>query len=293
LLGFNAAWFSDGVYIDIAAGYRLAQPIQIINVVSVVDALAATRNLIILHKQAEAEVIESFIGNVDSYFSSVVNECFIEDNAQLSLYKLQSEAEQAVHISTNSIKQQPYSRFKHHNFALGGLVARTDIVCDLLTASECDLNGLFLGRQRQVTDTQTRINHLKPHGISREYYKGVLDQRARGIFQGRVTVAQAADKTDSQMQNRNLLLSAEAEVDSKPQLEIYADDVKCSHGLTVGQLDEQAIYFLQARGLDEAAARNILTFAFANEMVDKVENAELKALLNAQLLRHFPDVKLD
>lgn len=292
LIAFNNAWFGDGVLIEVATKQVLDKPIQILHVVTEANALAATRNLFAIGDQAEAEIIETFVGSVDSYFTASVNECFLGRNAGLTLYKVQSEAEKAQHFGGTYVKQSPDSRFAHHNFAFGGLLARSDIHSDLDTASECTLNGLYLGGKRQHIDNHTRINHLKPHGISREFYKGVLDQRSRGVFQGRVIVAEDAQKTDSEMNNRNLLLSADAEIDTKPQLEIYADDVKCSHGVTVGQLEEKSVFYLQSRGVDEAAARNILTFAFANEMVDKVDNSELKALLVEQLLRHFPAINL-
>jgi Fe-S cluster assembly protein SufD len=168
------------------------------------------------------------------------------------------------------------------------LLARNEVHSDLDDAAECYLNGLYLGTKRQHTDNHTRINHRKPRGVSREFYKGILDQRARGVFQGRVIVHENAQKTDSEMNNRNLLLSADAEVDTKPQLEIYADDVKCGHGVTVGQLDEKSVFYLQSRCIDAQAARNILTFAFANEMVDKVENEKVRGLLLKQLGAFFP-----
>jgi len=292
LVAFNTAWFSDGVLIEVAAKQVLDQPIQILHVVTEADALAATRNLLVIGDQAEAEVIETFVGSATSYFTAAVAECFLGSNAGLTLYKVQAEADKAQHFGGTYLKQAPDSRFMHHNFAFGALLARSDIHSDLDKASECSLNGLYLGGNRQHIDNHTRINHLKPHGISREFYKGVLDQRARGVFQGRVIVSEDAQQTDSQMNNRNLLLSRDAEVDTKPQLEIYADDVKCSHGVTVGQLEEKSVFYLQSRGLDEAAARNILTFAFANEMVDKVENEGLKALLVEQVLAHFPAINL-
>ena len=292
LVAFNNAWFGDGALIEIPARLRLEKPLQILHLVTETDALAATRTLLLLNDNAEAEIIETFAGSASGYFTAAVSECFLGRNAALTLNKIQMEAEKALHFGGAYLKQAENSRFTHHNFALGGLLARSDIHCDLDIASECTLNGLSLGGNRQHIDNHTRINHFKPHGISREYYKAVMDQRARGVFQGRVIVAADAQKTDSQMNNRNLLLSADAEVDTKPQLEIYADDVKCSHGVTVGQLEEKSVFYLQSRGLDEASARNILTFAFANEMVDKVENPELKALLLKQLLGHFPAISL-
>ncbi|WP_415878706.1 Fe-S cluster assembly protein SufD [Methylomonas sp. TEB] len=292
LVAFNNAWFADGVVIEVTANQQLDKPLQILHVVTQANALAATRNLLVINEQAEAEIVETYVGSVDSYFTASVNECLLANNAGLTLYKVQLEAEKAQHFGGTYVKQARDSRFNHHNFALGSALARSDIHSDLDTAAECSLNGLFVAGKRQHIDNHTRINHLKPHGISREFYKGVLDNKARGVFQGRVVVAEDAQQTDSEMNNRNLLLSADAEVDTKPQLEIYADDVKCSHGVTVGQLEEKSVFYLQSRGLDEEAARNILTFAFANEMVDKVDNAELKALLLEQLLVRFPAISL-
>ena len=292
LVAFNTAWFGDGVIVEIAAQHRLAKPLQILHVVTANDALAASRNLIVLNESAEAEIVETYIGDNGPYFSAVVNECFLEANAGLTLYKLQLEGDKACHFGGTYAKQAESSRLMHHNFAFGSLLARSDIHSDLGLASECSVNGLYLGTGRQHIDNHTRINHLKPQGISREFYKGVLDKRARGVFQGRVVVVEDAQQTDSEMNNRNLLLSADAEVDTKPQLEIYADDVKCSHGVTVGQLEDKSVFYLQSRGIDDESARNILTFAFANEMVDKVENAELKALLLKQLLVRFPTMAL-
>ena len=292
LAAFNNAWFADGVVIEVAAKLQLDKPLQILHVVTEANALAVTRNLLIVNDQAEAEIIETYVGNADSYFTASVNECLIGKNAGLTLYKVQLEAAKAQHFGGTYVKQAPDSRFEHHNFALGSLLARSDIHSDLDKAAECKLNGLFVAGGRQHIDNHTRINHLQPHGVSREFYKGVLDNKARGVFQGRVIVAEGAQHTDSEMNNRNLLLSADAEVDTKPQLEIYNDDVKCSHGVTVGQLEEKSVFYLQSRGVDAETARNILTFAFANEMADKVENAELKGLLLKALLERFPAMSL-
>lgn len=291
LVAFNNAWFADGLWLEVAAKQVLSKPLQILHLVTEATALAATRQLVVVNQQAEAEIIETFVGSVDSYFTACVNECFIAQNAGLTWYKLQAEASKAQHFGGTYAKQARDSRFSHHNFAFGSLLARSDIHSDLDLASECHLNGLYLATQRQHIDNHTRINHLKPHAISREFYKGVLDQKARAVFQGRVVVAEDAQQTDSEMNNRNLLLSSDAEIDTKPQLEIYADDVKCSHGVTVGQLEEKSLFYLQSRGMDEEAARHVLTFAFANEMVDKVENSSLKALLLKQLLVRFPGIE--
>ncbi|MDQ7089440.1 MAG: Fe-S cluster assembly protein SufD [Methylococcales bacterium] len=289
-IAFNTAWFIDGFYLNIPSKHQLSKPIQIINFVFTANCLATTRNIIVLNDDAEAQVIETFIG-CDTYLTTAVNEIFIGENADLTLYKVQIEANKAYHFGGNYIKQQPRSRFQHHNFAFGSLLARNDLHTDLETASECLLNGLYLGVKRQHIDNHTRINHLKPEGISREFYKGILDNRARGVFQGRVVVIEDAQKTDSEMNNRNLLLSNEAEIDTKPQLEIYADDVKCAHGVTIGQLDEKSIFYLQSRGLDIETAKTVLTLAFANEMVEKIPFQPLKTFLGEQLIHVMPTIK--
>jgi Fe-S cluster assembly protein SufD len=287
-IAFNTAWFTDGLFVHLSNKQVLERLIQVLHIATQQDVLSATRTVIILDKLTEASIIETYVGYDNAYLSSAVTEVFVGKNADLTLYKMQCESEKAYHFGGVYVKQDCHARFRHHNFAFGALLARSDIHTDLDHASECELNGLYLGVKRQHIDNHTRINHTKSHGISRELYKGVLDGRARGVFQGRVIVAKDAQKTDSQMNNRNLLLSNEAEADSKPQLEIYADDVKCGHGVTVGQLDEKSIFYLQSRCVDEETARNILTFAFANEMVDKVRIKVLHEMILDQALLRFP-----
>jgi Fe-S cluster assembly protein SufD len=287
-IAFNTAWFTDGLFVHVPAKQVLEKPIQVLHVVTQADVMATTRNVIIIDDMAEARVIETFAGGIESYLTAAVTEVFVGRNADLTLFKMQSESEKAYHFGGIYIKQAQDARFMHHNFAFGSLLARSDIHVDLDQASQCELNGLYLGVNRQHIDNHTRINHLKPHASSREMYKGVLDDRARGVFQGRVVVAEDAQKTDSQMNNRNLLLSNEAEADTKPQLEIYADDVKCGHGVTVGQLDEKSIFYLQSRCVDEETARNMLTFAFANEMVDRIKIKGLHDRVLEQVLARFP-----
>ncbi|MGZ8214818.1 MAG: Fe-S cluster assembly protein SufD [Methylosarcina sp.] len=287
-IAFNTAWFSDGLMVKIPAWERAAKPIQLLHVVTGADGLAATRNLIVVEQGAEVQVIETFAGLDEAYLAAAVTEAFVGPNAGLTLYKMQCESAKAYHFGGLYVKQSRDARFVHHNFAFGGLLARSDIHTDLDQASECELNGLYLGVKRQHIDNHTRINHLQPYASSREIYKGVLDDRARGVFQGRVIVAENAQKTDSQMNNRNILLSEDAEADTKPQLEIYADDVKCGHGVTVGQLDEKSVYYLQSRCIDEETARNMLTFAFANEMVGKIKIDSLHDQVLAQVLERFP-----
>ncbi len=292
-VAFNTAWFSDGLFVHIPAKQIVDKPIQLLHLVTQADLLATTRNILVVDEMAGVSIIETYVGGDDAYLSATVSEVFVGKNAELNLYKVQSEGEKAYHFGGTYVKQERDSRFNHHNFAFGSLLARNDIHTDLDIASECNLNGLFLGAKRQHIDNHTRIIHSQPHAISRELYKGILNQRARGVFQGRVIVAEDAQKTDSEMNNNNLLLSNDAEVDTKPQLEIYADDVKCGHGVTVGQLDEKSIFYMQSRCVDEETARNILTFAFANEMVDKVTIKSLREKLLEQLLERFPQAGVE
>ncbi len=287
-VAFNGAYFVDGVLIHIPSKQIVAKPIQILHIATQALTAINTRTVIVADELSETQLIETYVGLDSAYLSVAVTEVFIGQNADVTLHKVQVESDNALHFGGTYVKQARDARFRHDNFALGGLLARSDVHTDLDYASECELNGLYLGVKRQHIDNHTRINHLKPHGISRQLYKGVLDDRARGVFQGRVVVAEDAQKTDSQMNNRNLLLSSDAEADTKPQLEIYADDVKCAHGVTVGQLDEKSIFYLQSRCVDEETARNMLTFAFANEMVDKVKIKSLHDLILGQVLTRFP-----
>lgn len=287
-IDFNTANFVDGLFVHIPKNVILEKPLQVIHIATQ-EAILPTRHVVILEANAKAALIEMFVSpEKKAYLTNSVTEIFVGENADLTLYKVQQEGENAYHFGGTYVQQAKHARFSHHNFALGCLLARSDIVSNLETAAECELNGLYLGSQNQHLDNLTLINHNQSHGISREFYKGILNDKARGVFQGRIVVAENAQKIDSQMNNRNLLLSENAEVDTKPQLEIYADDVKCAHGVTVGQLDEKSIFYLQSRGIDEESAKHILTFAFANEMVEKIAFEPLKQQLEAQLLLRFP-----
>ncbi len=292
-VAFNTAWFNDGLFIKVEAGVELKKPLQILHVVTQAEILACSRQVVVLEDAAQAQIIETFAGLECAYLNCAVNEVFVGKQARLEWFKAQLESEKAWHFGGCYVKQDEQAAFVHHHFAFGGLLSRSDIHCDLETAADCELNGLFLGMKRQHHDSHTRIVHQKPDASSRELYKGVLDQRARGVFQGRVIVAEDAQRTDSQMNNQNLLLSEHAEIDTKPQLEIYADDVKCAHGVTVGQLDEKSVFYFRARGLDEETARNMLTFAFANQMVSRLEVKSLHDQVLAQLLKRFPQQGVD
>jgi Fe-S cluster assembly protein SufD len=288
-IAYNTAYFTDGVCINVPKGVVLDRPIQIAHFVSSPDVAAITRNLIVLGESAQSQVVETFAGHAGhGYLSAAVTEVVLGDNAGFDSYRLQCESEKAYHFSGLYVLQGRDSRCRQHNLAFGGLLARAEIHSELSHGSECTLNGLFLARGRQHLDNHTLIQHKQPHATSSETYRGVLADRARGVFQGRIVVHPQAQKSQADMSNRNLLLSEDAEIDTKPQLEILADDVKCSHGVTVGQLNPESVFYLASRGVDEASARNMLTFAFANEMVERIDLEPLKQLAQQQLLVAFP-----
>ncbi len=288
-ISFNTAFFSDGAYVYVPANTVVEHPIQFVFVNTKNDCLACTRNLVLTDQGAQVDIVETHLGSQQiGYLSASVSEVCVGENANVQWSKLQCESDRGFHFGGLYANHQPYGKFDHNNFSFGGLLVRNEVHIDLARASECQLDGLFVAAGRQHVDNHTRVNHAKPDGISRELYKGILDQRAKGVFQGRIVVGKDAQKTDSVMNNRNLLLSSDAEIDTKPQLEIYADDVKCAHGVSIGELDEDSIFFLQARGIDRPTAKNVLTFAFVNEMVERISIPCLRSLVQSQLLDRFP-----
>lgn len=288
-IAFNTAFFSDGVFVDVPADVALEKPLQLIYISTRPEGLSNTRSFIALGENARASVVETYAGSADqAYLTAAVTEVRVGGNAELDLYKVQSESDKAFHFGGIYVVQERSARFQQHNLAFGGLLVRNEIHTELRKGAECLMSGLFLASRRQHVDNHTLIHHAEPYGVSREVYRGILADRARGVFQGRIVVHPDAQKTDAEMNNRNLLLSEDAEIDTKPQLEILADDVKCAHGVTVGQLDPESVFYLESRGVDEQSARNMLTFAFAHSMVEKIALDSLRALVQTQLLNLFP-----
>ena len=218
-----------------------------------------------------------------------MSEIWVEDGASLDHHKLQWESVAAFHISTLAVRQGRDTRFSNHSIAVGGTLARTDIETEFTAeGGDCVLNGLFIGTGDQLLDTHTRIDHAKPHCTSRELYKGVLDGRSRGVFNGKIVVREHAQKTNAEQTNKNLLLSREALVNSTPQLLILADDVKCKHGSTTGQLDPLALFYLRSRGIGEAVARSLLTYAFASDVIARIAVPAIREELETFLRRRLP-----
>ncbi|MEW5056984.1 MAG: Fe-S cluster assembly protein SufD [Cycloclasticus sp.] len=290
-INFNTALFSDGALIAIDENTNVDKPIQLAFIASSAAALSLSnvRNLIVAKAGSKASIIETFDAcESNCYLSNVVSEVVVEPNANLQHSRVQEESSAAYHIAGVYTRLERNAIFAQYNYTFGASLSRAEIHANLGEAADCRLDGLYVGQDRQHMDNHTRVNHAQPHAISNESYKGVLADRSRGVFQGRIIVAEDAQKTDAKMSNRNLLLSDRAEADSKPQLEIYADDVKCAHGVTVGQLDEKAIFYLRSRGADEQTAKNMLTFAFANEMVEHISFKPLQMKVLDALLLRFP-----
>jgi Fe-S cluster assembly protein SufD len=290
----NAAFWADGAYLDLASGVAIEEPVHLLFIATEADLETHPRNVIQAAAGSRVSIIEHYVGSDSAaYFTNAVTRIVAGQNAVVEHYKLQEEAGRAFHIAGLHAQQGPASQFTSHSFALGGALSRNEI-STRFDAEGClaTLNGLYMAGGRQHVDHQTCIDHARPRGTSREVYKGVLDGAARAVFNGKIVVRPDAQKTDAHQSNRNLLLSEHAEVDTKPQLEIYADDVKCSHGATVGQLDESQIFYLRARGVDEAAARSLLTFAFAEEIVRRADIAPLRTRLEALLINRLADAQL-
>ncbi|MGZ8218096.1 Fe-S cluster assembly protein SufD [Methylomagnum sp.] len=286
---FTTAYFRDGLFVHVPAGRVLTKPLQMLHISTRADGLSALRHLIVLDRNAEAQVVETYVGVAGvGYLTAAVTELSLGENAGLEHYKLQAETDKGYHFGGVYAEQARSARLRQHNAAFGGLLARTEIHSELRLGAECELDGLFLASGRRHLDTHTIVRHAAPNATTRETYRGIASGRGRGVFSGRIVVEKDAQKTDAEMSSRNLLLSDDAEIDSKPQLEIHADDVKCAHGVTVGQLDANAVFYLESRGIDEPSARNMLTFAFANELVDKIRLDGLKELVRAELLAALP-----
>jgi len=289
----NAAFMGDGAYIHLPRGAVVEDPIHLLFIATAQEEtlFSHPRNLVVAGENSQATVIESYVSLGDSdYLTNAVSEVVLGQNATVAHYKLQQESVKAFHVATLQVHQERDSRFTSHSVSFGGQLTRNDINAVLdAEGAECALNGLFMADGRQHVDFHTTVEHAKPHGTSQEYYKGILDGRSRGVFNGRVHVHPHAQKTDAEQSNKNLLLSRHAEVDTKPELEIYADDVKCSHGATVGQLDPDMLFYLRARGLDEAAARGLLTYGFAQDIIDRMPIEQVRDRLEEILVTRVPD----
>ncbi|MBX2848600.1 MAG: Fe-S cluster assembly protein SufD [Acidiferrobacterales bacterium] len=289
----NGAFCQDGFVLVVPKNSTLDEPLEVVFVSSSSEAsdkkVSHTRNFIITESNAQCTLIERHIGIDGSvYLNNSVTEIIAGTNSRIEHYKLQLESNAAFHMGGTFIRQSGNAQVKSHNIGISGLVIRNDIKSDLLEPGcHIEMNGLVMGNDRQHFDNHTQVNHLVPHCSSDEYYKTVLDDHSRSVFRGRIVVAEDAQQTNADQQNNNLLLSDHAEADTLPQLEIYADDVKCSHGATVGQLDEKSLFYLRSRGINLESAITLLTIGFANEVLERMRidsvRDEVKSLIALQL----------
>ncbi|MGE4535031.1 Fe-S cluster assembly protein SufD [Halomonas sp.] len=271
----NTAFMEEGAVLRLAPGTVVEKPIilQFLSRAGEAPVMSHPRILVEAGGRSQATLIEHHVGEEGAAnFTNLVEEVILERNALLTHYKLQEAPLADLHVASIHVEQARDSRYTSFNLNLGGALVRTDLISDLNGENAtCDFYGLFYGQDRQHVDSHTLANHNAPHTFSNENYKGILDDRAHGVFNGKVVVKRDSQKIEGFQSNANLLLSDRAEIDAKPELEIYADDVKCSHGTTTGQLDEEAIYALRSRGIDRQTARGLLTLAFAGEVLEEVD----------------------
>lgn len=277
----NGALMSDGFFLYVPDGVTIEQPIHVVNDSNQQNdtVMRHLRHIIILGANAKVSVLDEYRSDHQGqYFNNIVTEIYAGAGAHLNHYKIQSESQNAFHIANTLIKQERSSCVRTFNLSLGGALARDDLVFALKEpGATCYLNGLYLLEDGQHIDHHTHVDHLTIAGTSHECYKGILTGKSKSVFNGKVMVHKDAQQTSAHQTNQNLLLSKTADVNTKPELEIYADDVKCTHGATVGQLDEKAIFYLRSRGVEKIAAIGLLTRAFANEVVDFIDEPVVKA----------------
>ncbi len=285
----NTAYFTDGLYLSVPEGQVLNKPIHIVYLTTKGTPQCQThvRNLFLLGQDSSATVIEHYLSEGDSpYFVGAVTEAVLSRGSSLTHTKIQQESEKAFHFSTLAVKQAQGSRLSTRTYSFGGSLARHEVETVLTEKNaECLLEGLYLTKGNQHMDTRIFIDHLSPFCSSQETFKGVLDGKSTAIFDGSILVRENAQKTDARQSNKNLQLSKETKVYSKPQLQIYADDVKCSHGSATGQMDEEALFYFQSRGIGREEAKRTLVYSFAGEMVERIENEYLKKPLTDMVRR--------
>ena len=287
----NTAFLRDGAFLFVPRGTVVAGVVQLLFLGSG-DAGGATvsypRNLLIAGEHSQVTIVETYAGH-GPYFTCPVTEVVAGPSSVIDHYKVQRESRDAFHMATFQIQAEAASAFSSHSISIGGAIVRNDVNAVLDGEGiDCILNGLYLAEGRQLVDNHMRVEHAKPHCSSHELYKGILDGKARSVFNGLIHVHRGAQKTDAKQSNRNLLLSREAVANSNPQLEIFADDVRCTHGSTVGQLDEDAVFYLRSRGIGEAAARSLLTYAFASDVVARIKVEPVRRDLEEFLFSRLP-----
>jgi len=292
-IALNSAFLADGGYVHVPRGVVIEAPICILYVSTGDGApvMAHPRNLVVAEDHSQVRVVEDYVSvRSGVMFSNVVTELYAGEDAVVAHYMIEREDTQALNVSTLRIQQERSANVESHSVLLGGALVRNNVHPVLAgEGGECLINGLYIGKGRQHMDNYMLVEHAKPHCNSRQFYNGILDEQAHGVFHGRIIVHKDAQKTDAKQTNRNLLLSDEAQIDTKPQLEIYADDVKCTHGATIGQVEENALFYLRSRGLDEVSARRLLLYAFASECLDRMRTGPVRNYLETLTTSWLPE----
>jgi Fe-S cluster assembly protein SufD len=292
----NTAFIEDGAYIHIKKGVVAQEPIYLLFVSTAHDfpIVSHPRNLIAAEENSQATIIEEYVslgGDSAAAFCNTATELVAGDHSMISHYMIERESTQAFNVSTLRIQQGRTAHVASHSVLVGGALVRNNVHPVLAgEGGECLINGLFIGGERQHLDNYMLVEHASPHCSSRQFYNGILDGRAHGVFHGRIIVHKEAQKTDAKQTNRNLLLSDSAQIDTKPQLEIYADDVKCTHGATIGQIEENALFYLRSRGIDETSARRLLLRAFASECLERMREGPARTYVEGLIVQSLSGI---
>ncbi len=288
---FNDVLAEDGAFIHLAPGTSVDEPIQLVFLSDPGGSvlMSSPRSVIMAEPGSRATIVETYAGiDGEVYATNAVTEVVLADGAQIEHYKVQNESESAFHLALLDVKQGRNSRFSSRSVMLGSAIARHEVRVLLRdVGAEVSLDGIYLPQGDQLHDNTIFVDHAATNCTSHQLYKGVLDGRGHGVFNGHIMVRPGADGTDANQKNKNLILSDRAEIDTRPRLEIYTDDVKCTHGAAVGQLDDEALLYLRARGIPLEAARGLLIYAFVQEMVDRIELEPLRAQLEALVAGRF------
>ena len=285
----NKAYQTGGVFIQIKKNKKANHPIHLIHVLDGEEVIANARHFVLSENGSQAEIIATFHSkNSANSFTNIVLEGHIESNASLTINKMQTEEKDVLHMSNELFIQDESSNFLINTITTGGLLTRNGLDV-IVEGQNChtEMNGAYLGTEKQHIDNHTIIDQLYSNCTSSEAYKGVMNDKSVGVFNGKVIVRQDAQKIEAYQSNKNILLSKTASVNSKPELEIYADDVRCSHGSTIGELDQEAIFYLRARGISVASAKQLLVSGFIGDILDKVKNEALRASIDKLFLEDF------
>ncbi len=292
----NTAYALDGLVVVVPDGIIIEKPIQVLylNTNDKENVLSLPRNLVVAGKNSQVSIVANYRGAGEKiYFSNIITEVFADENSIVDLCKIQNETDDSFHIEKVQAIQKKNSVFNHYNITFGGSITRNDINSRLDGENiETHYYGLYMVNGKQHVDNHTFVDHAKPNCMSNEVYKGILDDSSRGVFNGKIIVRRDAQKTNAYQQNETILLSNKATIDTKPQLEIFADDVKCSHGATVGHLDETSEFYIRSRGVPQELAKSMLIRAFANDVIETVKIDPLKEQINHMIFEHLHRVEI-